>query len=81
MSVRAVACPACWKTLYRLVKSSSGTVSVDGPALETDAKGTYMVCAHCAGRIAVDLDETAAAAKIKIAPNQHAGRGYLPFIE
>ena len=41
MSVRAVACPGCWKTLYKLVKPANGEVRREGPPIETDAKGTW----------------------------------------
>ena len=81
MSVRAVACPCCWKTLYKVIKSPQGESRIEGPAIEEDAKGSFIQCVHCGNRIAVTKSSDTRDLSFSPAPNQHAGVGYLPFIE
>ena len=80
MSVRAVGCPCCWKTLYKVV-TKSGDSRIEGPEIQEDGKGTFMRCEHCQARIAVTKVPDMGVLAPAVAPNQHAGVGYLPFIE
>jgi DNA-directed RNA polymerase subunit RPC12/RpoP len=81
MSVKAVACPCCWKTLFKIVRErQAGEARLQGPEIQTDAKGTFMKCPHCESRVAVTAAESGDVS-IAVAPNQHAGSGYLPFVE
>ena len=51
--ITVVECPCCNDVLYRCKHLADGTwtTSEDSPRFDQDARGPFVVCAHCSKRI------------------------------